>query len=160
MFSLVFSKFLAMRNITLYSVCRNIIFNKGLNPTDSCEVFEEVTIVFSDVPDFMDICSKCDPFQIVNLLNTMFGLFDYLSDENDIYKLETVKDSFVGVSGAPERIKNHAEKIIDMALDMRDCVTFVQDPRLKGNGGKKSKYNIKCSSAEIAHQLNLKAQAV
>ena len=107
-----------------------------MNPTDSCEVFEEVTIVFSDVPDFMDICSKCDPFQIVNLLNTMFGLFDYLSDENDIYKLETVKDSFVGVSGAPERIKNHADKIIDMALDMRDCVTFVQDPRLKGNGGK------------------------
>ena len=91
-----------------------------MNPTDSCEVFEEVTIVFSDVPDFMDICSKCDPIQIVNLLNTMFGLFDYLSDENDIYKLETVKDSFVGVSGAPERIKNHAEKIIDMALDMRD----------------------------------------
>ena len=25
--------------------------------------------------------------------------------------------------------KNHAEKIIDMALDMRDCVTFVKDPR-------------------------------
>ena len=84
-------------DMIIVELCRNIVLNKGLNPIDSCEVFEEVTIVFSDVPDFMDICSKCEPFQIVNLLNTMFGLFDYLSDKNDIYKLETVKDSFVGV---------------------------------------------------------------
>ena len=43
-----------------------------------------------------------------------------------IYKVETVKDSFVGVSGAPEKVKNHAEKIMDMAMDMRDCVSFVK----------------------------------
>ena len=35
----------------------------------------------------------------------------------------------MGVSGAPEKVKNHAEKIMDMALDMRDCVSFVKDPR-------------------------------
>ena len=27
------------------------------------------------------------------------------------------------------QVKTHAEKIMDMALDMRDCVTFVRDPR-------------------------------
>ncbi len=42
--------------------------------------------------------------QIVVMLNTMFGIFDHLSDRNGIYKVETVKDSFVGVSGAPERV--------------------------------------------------------
>ena len=47
------------------------------------------------------------------------------------------------LSGAPERIKNHAEKIIDMALDMKDCATFIQDPRLKENAGKSAKYNQK-----------------
>ena len=101
----------------------------GVNPVDTCEVFEQVTIVFNDVPDFLDICSKCDGMQIVSMLNDMFGMFDLLSDKNGIYKVETVKDSFVGVSGAPEKNKNHAEKIMDMALDMRDCVTFVKDPR-------------------------------
>ena len=101
----------------------------GVNPVDTCEVFEQVTIVFNDIPDFMDICSKCDGLQIVQMLNEMFGIFDYLSDRNGIYKVETVKDSFVGVSGAPEKVKNHAEKIMDMALDMRDCVSFVKDPR-------------------------------
>ena len=35
----------------------------------------------------------------------------------------------VGVAGAPDKVKNHAEKIMDMALDMRDAVAFVKDPR-------------------------------
>ena len=38
------------------------------------------------------------------MLNTMFGMFDTLSDKNEVYKVETVKDSFVGVSGAPEKV--------------------------------------------------------
>ena len=44
-------------------------------------------------------------------------------------KVETVKDCFVGVAGAPEKVDNHAEKILMMALDMRDVVTYVHDPR-------------------------------
>ncbi len=38
------------------------------------------------------------------MLNTMFAIFDHLSDRNSVYKVETVKDSFVGVSGAPDRV--------------------------------------------------------
>ena len=101
----------------------------GASPVDTCEVFEQVTIVFNNIPEFVDICTKCDGMQIVEMLNTMFGIFDVLSERNDIYKVETVKDSFVGVSGAPEKTKNHAEKVMYMALDMRDSVAFVKDPR-------------------------------
>ena len=54
----------------------------------------------------MDICSKCDGMKIVSTLNTMFGIFDNLSDRNDVYKVETVKDSFVGVSGAPVKVSS------------------------------------------------------
>ena len=35
----------------------------------------------------------------------------------------------MSVAGAPERAKNHAELIMDMAMDMRDSVCFVKDPR-------------------------------
>ena len=69
------------------------------------QVFEQVTIVFNDVPAFIDICAKCDGMKIVETLNTMFGIFDLLSDRNGVYKVETVKDSFVGVCGAPERVR-------------------------------------------------------
>ena len=40
----------------------------------------------------------------------------------------------MGVAGAPERTKNHAELIMDMALDMRDVVQFVKDPRPGSDG--------------------------
>lgn len=76
----------------------------GLNPVETCEVFDQVTIIFNDVPAFLDICAKCDGMKIVEMLNTMFGIFDLLTDKNGVYKVETVKDSFVGVSGAPERV--------------------------------------------------------
>ena len=33
------------------------------------------------------------------------------------------------MSGAPEEADNHAENIMMMALDMRDVVTYVHDPR-------------------------------
>ena len=67
-------------------------------------MFEQVTIIFNDIPAFLDICTKCDGMKIVTMLNTMFGIFDNLSDRNEIYKVETVKDSFVGVSGAPDKV--------------------------------------------------------
>ena len=38
------------------------------------------------------------------------------------------------MAGAPERTKNHAELIMDMALDMRDVVQFVKDPRPGSDG--------------------------
>jgi len=101
----------------------------GASAVDTCEIFEMVTIVFNDIPMFGDICAQCDGMQIVNMLNSMFGMFDVLSDKNKVYKVETVKDCFVGVAGAPERTKNHAELIMDMAMDMRDVVQFVKDPR-------------------------------
>jgi len=101
----------------------------GASPVETCEIYESVTIVFNDVPLFGEICTTCDGMQIVEMLNIMFGIFDNLSDRNGVYKVETVKDCFVGVAGAPERSKDHAEKIMDMAMDMRDCVQFVKDPR-------------------------------
>lgn len=102
---------------------------EGASAVDTCEIYEMVTIVFNDIPMFGDICAQCDGMQIVNMLNSMFGMFDVLSDKNKVYKVETVKDCFVGVAGAPERTKNHAELIMDMAMDMRDVVQFVKDPR-------------------------------
>jgi len=106
---------------------------QGGSAVETCEIFEMVTIVFNDIPCFMDICIKCEGMIIVATLNGVFGIFDHLSDRNSVYKVETVKDSFVGVSGAPERYKEHAERIMDMALDMRDCMQFVTDPRPGGD---------------------------
>ena len=42
--------------------------------------------------------------------------------------------------------KNHAEKIMDMALDMRDSVKFVHDPRPEFDGDESAHIGIRLGS--------------
>ena len=48
---------------------------------------EAVTILFSEVLDFNDICSKITPMEVVTILNTMYTKFDNLSEVHKVYKV-------------------------------------------------------------------------
>ena len=37
----------------------------GANAVDTCEVFDMVTMVFNDIPAFLDICAKCDGLKVI-----------------------------------------------------------------------------------------------
>ena len=49
--------------------------------------FKECTILFSDVVTFTDICSQCEPLDIVNMLNSMYLRFDRLTTVHTVYKV-------------------------------------------------------------------------
>lgn len=101
---------------------------KGENSVQTCEVFDQVSILFSDVVTFTDICSKISPMQVVSMLNHMYSLFDQLTERNGVYKVETIGDSYMVVSGAPVKEKNHADRVADMAMDMVDAMQAIRDP--------------------------------
>ncbi|XP_069362943.1 soluble guanylate cyclase 88E isoform X1 [Maniola hyperantus] len=100
----------------------------GENPIDTCEMFHSVSILFSDVVTFTQICSRITPMEVVSMLNAMYSIFDTLTEKNRVYKVETIGDAYMVVSGAPEKEDNHAEKVCDMALDMVDAITDLKDP--------------------------------
>ncbi|KAI5738418.1 hypothetical protein M8J77_006776 [Diaphorina citri] len=100
----------------------------GENPIDTCQMFDSVSILFSDVVTFTEICSRITPMEVVSMLNAMYSIFDTLTERNRVYKVETIGDAYMVVSGAPEREHNHAEKVCDMALDMVDAITDLKDP--------------------------------
>ncbi|CAH2233805.1 jg22489 [Pararge aegeria aegeria] len=100
----------------------------GENPIDTCEMFNSVSILFSDVVTFTEICSRITPMEVVSMLNAMYSIFDTLTEKNRVYKVETIGDAYMVVSGAPEKEDNHAEKVCDMALDMVDAITDLKDP--------------------------------
>ncbi|XP_031638336.1 soluble guanylate cyclase 88E isoform X2 [Contarinia nasturtii] len=101
---------------------------RGENPIDTCEMFDSVSILFSDVVTFTEICSRITPMEVVSMLNGMYSIFDTLTERNNVYKVETIGDAYMVVSGAPEKDFNHAEKVCDMALDMVEAITDLQDP--------------------------------
>lgn len=66
--------------------------------------------------------------QVVTTMNSVFSCFDALMDNFQVYKVETIGQIYMAVSGAPERTKNHAENIAAVALEMIDKVTEIQGP--------------------------------
>nr|XP_042698675.1 guanylate cyclase soluble subunit beta-2-like isoform X2 [Chrysemys picta bellii] len=49
--------------------------------------FNSCTILFSDIVTFTNICSACEPIQIVNMLNSMYSKFDRLTSVHNVYKI-------------------------------------------------------------------------
>ncbi|XP_033751645.1 soluble guanylate cyclase 88E-like [Pecten maximus] len=100
----------------------------GEESISTCEVFDCLTIVFSDVVGFTAICSQISPMDVVSMLNAMYTKFDNLSELHKVYKVETIGDAYMGVAGAPDVTKFHAASICNMALDMLVTMTDLINP--------------------------------
>nr|KAI8750022.1 atrial natriuretic peptide receptor 2-like [Biomphalaria glabrata] len=81
------------------------------------EFYDCVTIYFSDIVGFTDICSMLEPVHIVKMLNDLYSCFDGIIEHFDVYKVETIGDAYMVVSGLPTRNGNeHARQIARMSL--------------------------------------------
>ncbi|XP_026577003.1 retinal guanylyl cyclase 1-like [Pseudonaja textilis] len=95
------------------------------------ENYDQVTIFFSDIVGFTTIAASCTPLQVVEMLNNLYICFDTRIDSYDVYKVETIGDAYMVVSGLPERNgTRHAHEIAKMALDLVAAVRQVAIPHL------------------------------
>lgn len=65
-----------------------------------------VSIMFCDIVGFTNMSKQISPAEVMDLLNSMFGYFDKLTNIYDIYKLETVGDCYVAVGGLVKKDQN------------------------------------------------------
>ncbi|MCW6036632.1 PAS domain S-box protein [Spirulina subsalsa FACHB-351] len=88
--------------------------------------FESVTIIFADLVGFTPLSAKMSATEIVNLLNQVFSLFDKLADWHGLEKIKTIGDAYMAVGGLPIPREDHAESVVDFALDIQNAIGSFQ----------------------------------
>ena len=80
--------------------------------------YAQVTVLFADLVEFINLSNHTDPEGLVSLLNDLFSRFDRIADVHGLEKIKTIGDSYLVVGGLPDTRPNHAEAVAEMSLEM------------------------------------------
>jgi class 3 adenylate cyclase len=83
------------------------------------EVFEHTTVMFADIAGFTSWSASRNPVQVFELLETLYQAFDAIAMRRKVFKVETIGDCYVAVTGLPDPQADHA---ILMARFADDCM--------------------------------------
>lgn len=79
---------------------------------------DSVTVLFADIVGFTSFAQNVDADDLVDLLDSLFEMFDEIVDELSIAKIKTIGDGYMAVAGAPVPDPSHAEKSVELGRAM------------------------------------------
>lgn len=85
----------------------------------TAQQFDNITVLFTDFVNFTKVGERLSPKELVEELHTCFKEFDYIIDKYNIEKIKTIGDAYLAVAGLPIPNKQHAEDILNAALEIQ-----------------------------------------
>ncbi|KAL7561134.1 hypothetical protein ACA910_004617 [Epithemia clementina (nom. ined.)] len=83
------------------------------------DLFPSATVMFADIVGFTAWSSAREPTQVFTLLETVYHSFDTIAKRRRVFKVETVGDCYVAVTGLPDPRPDHA---VVMARFAKECL--------------------------------------
>ncbi len=97
-----------------------VIADLGETGHSEPELFEHVTVFFSDIVGFTAISGTLDPALLISELSDIFTEFDHIFVRNGCERIKTIGDAYLSVSGMPSPDAGHFSNILRSALEARD----------------------------------------
>jgi class 3 adenylate cyclase len=94
------------------------------NSKPIADLFPHCTVLFSDIEGFTAWSSEREPELVFILLETIFQAFDRIARKRDIFKVETIGDSYIAVAGLPDPQPDHGVRMTKYA---RSCLNKVNE---------------------------------
>ncbi|CAJ1947125.1 unnamed protein product [Cylindrotheca closterium] len=119
----------ALSNTLLYNILpKQVADDLRKGKTIEPKFHENVTLFFSDIVGFTDLCGQVEPWDIIDMMNQLYSVMDFLAAKFKLYKVETVGDAYMCCSGLPEPDQYHAENVANFALAVLECVKHIKSP--------------------------------
>lgn len=90
------------------------------NKASIAERFDFATVLFADIANFTKLAASLPPTKLVEMLDDIFRGFDTLAEKYGVEKIKTIGDAYMAAAGIPIPCDDHAIRMADMALEMRD----------------------------------------
>lgn len=82
---------------------------------DACP---NVSVLFADMVGFTKMSRTMSASQLVEVLGDLFSRFDLITEKHGLEKIKTIGDCYMLAGGVPEPRDDHAEAVVDAALEM------------------------------------------
>jgi class 3 adenylate cyclase len=105
--------------------------NAGSDDEPIADLFPDCTVMFADISGFTQWSSNRDPGKVFCLLQSVFCQFDLIAKRLGVFKVETIGDCYMAVTGLPNPQPNHARLMARFAneclLQMRETTASLSD---------------------------------
>uniref|UniRef100_A0A914EN51 Guanylate cyclase n=1 Tax=Acrobeloides nanus TaxID=290746 RepID=A0A914EN51_9BILA len=98
------------------------------------QTFKHASVLFSDIVGFTTMCANSTPLEVVTMLNAVYSGFDEIINKHDSYKVETIGDAYMVVSGIPqENGVRHLMHLSDIGIEIMKFLADFQVPHAKAS---------------------------